>query len=144
VSPSGSATDAGSRVADFEVADSSAGGSTLRRIPIPIQFEYRTATMTGEGQRAAALLLEYLTLTQPATVTLSGHADERGSKTLNMNLSRDRLQTVERYLRERGYGGEMVLLPKGESEPYAGSFRDGLSRDEAYQLDRRVELRLGG
>jgi len=115
-----------------------------RTIPIPIQFVYREATFTEQGQKAVRLLLEYLKITGKTRVTLSGHADERGSADLNMDLSRQRLQAVRDELRAGGYDGALILVPKGESEPFAGVDRDALPEQDLFQLDRRVELRLEG
>ncbi|MBU1211016.1 MAG: OmpA family protein [Alphaproteobacteria bacterium] len=115
-----------------------------RSIPIPVQFVYREAAFTEEGQAAVRLLLEYLKVTEHGRITLSGHADERGSQELNMQLSRERLEAVRDQLRAGGYNGEIILLPKGESEPFAGVDRNALPPEDLYQLDRRVELRLGG
>src|SRR5690606_33774805 len=105
-------------------------------------FVYREATFTPDGEKAANLLLQYLQLGKLSEVTLSGHADERGTEALNMELSRQRLKTVENYLRSGGYEGKLELVPQGKSEPFAGVDRTGFSREELFQLDRRVELRL--
>src|SRR5690606_19257256 len=91
-----------------------------KTVPIPIQFVYREATFTPDGEKAADLLLQYVKLGKFPVITLSGHADERGSPGLNMALSKDRLETVEKHLRSGGYKGRLILLPKGETEPYSG------------------------
>ncbi len=39
-----------------------------------------------------------------------------------------------------GFEGELELVPKGESEPFAGVERGEYEREDLYQLDRRVEL----
>jgi len=109
-------------------------------VPVPVTFVYNEATLTREGRRAADLLLEYLRIKQFPAVTLTGHADERGSDTLNMNLSRERLETVAHVLREGGYSGKLELIPKGKSEPYTGVARGDFSQEDLWQLDRRVEL----
>jgi len=57
-----------------------------------------------------------------------------------MALSRERLATVKRFLRVSGFEGELELVPKGESEPFAGVERGEYEREDLYQLDRRVEL----
>lgn len=111
-------------------------------IPIPMQFVFREASLTDEGRRAVSLLEEYLKLKKFAQITLSGHADERGSVDLNMDLSRQRLETVKKLLREGGYTGEITLLPKGKAEPFAGVDRKRIPREDLMQLDRRVELRI--
>ncbi len=111
-------------------------------VPVPVTFVFNEATLTGDGTKAASLLLEYLRLKRFPKVTLTGHADERGSDELNLGLSRERLETVARFLRDGGYGGELVLRPKGKSEPYSGVVRGDFSQEDLWQLDRRVELVL--
>jgi outer membrane protein OmpA-like peptidoglycan-associated protein len=113
-----------------------------RAAPAPITFVYNAATFTSEGWKAADLLAKYLASQRPAAVSLSGHADERGSDRYNMELSRQRLDAVAGYLRENGFAGKLELTPKGKSEPYAGIDRRSLPIERAFELDRRVELRL--
>ncbi len=72
------------------------------------------ATFTDNGKKAAALLLEYLQLKHFPRVTLTGHADERGTDELNMNLSKERLDTVAKYLKDGGYKGELEPHPQGQ------------------------------
>jgi outer membrane protein OmpA-like peptidoglycan-associated protein len=120
--------------------DSSRSSSTTT--PVPMTFVYDEATLTPEGRRATRLLLEYLILKKFSAVTLSGHADERGSPDFNMELSRQRLDTILRLLRDGGYQGKIDLLPKGATEPFRGVDRTRYPREELMQLDRRVELRV--
>lgn len=112
-------------------------------VPVPIQFVFRKAVLTDEGRRAADLLSEYLSLKRPESIVLTGHADERGHEAFNVALSRRRLETVAAHLRENGYQGRLVLVPKGSSEPYQGVDRTTVDRRILWQLDRRVELDLG-
>jgi len=111
-------------------------------VPVPITFLTGEGTMTPEGVRAAHLLVEYVRIVKPHTITLSGHADVRGSDDYNFDLSRRRLETIRSFLRENGYTGNLNLLAKGKSEPYEGIDRKTASVQEIYQADRRVELRL--
>jgi outer membrane protein OmpA-like peptidoglycan-associated protein len=112
-----------------------------REMPTPITFTYNEATFTREGRLAAARLAAFLIAQQAKTVSLTGHADERGTDTYNLELSRLRLATVASYLRDRGYSGQLQLVPKGRAEPYVGVDRPAMSREDAFQLDRRVEFR---
>jgi outer membrane protein OmpA-like peptidoglycan-associated protein len=111
-------------------------------IPVPLMFVYNESKLTSDGERAAALLLEYLTLKRLNAVELTGHADERGTDNYNYDLSRERLETVARILKDGGYAGELKLSPKGKSEPYMGVDRSAYSGEALFQLDRRVELRV--
>jgi outer membrane protein OmpA-like peptidoglycan-associated protein len=111
-----------------------------KSVPVPITFIFNEPTLTEDGMKAAALLLEYLRLKHFAKVSLTGHADERGTDELNMNLSKERLETVARFLKAGGFNGELELIPKGKREPFAGVVRSQYPLEELYQLDRRVEL----
>jgi outer membrane protein OmpA-like peptidoglycan-associated protein len=112
-----------------------------RSLPGPITFVYDQTTFTAEGRRAAQMLAEYLRTRRQRSVTLTGHADERGSDSYNLELSRQRLEAVARYLRENGVTNKFELLSKGRSEPFAAADRSSLAREDALQLDRRVEMR---
>jgi outer membrane protein OmpA-like peptidoglycan-associated protein len=110
--------------------------------PAPVTFPYDEASFTAAGRKQAAALGEFLRARKLDTVTLSGHADERGTDEYNMQLSRNRLASVARYLRQSGYKGKLMLVPKGRSEPFLGADRGKLSKEDAFQLDRRVELHV--
>lgn len=125
-----------------QVTTAGKGAEASVSIPVPITFFYNEAALTPEGDRAAKLLLEYVKLKRLSTISLSGHADERGSDAFNFELSRERLDTVASLLRDGGYVGELELVPKGKSEPYLGVDRTKFSGETLYQLDRRVELRF--
>ena len=116
--------------------------ASLQANTAPITFVYNETTFTNEGRKAATLLAKYLSLERSKAVSLSGHADERGSDGYNMELSRQRLEVVASYLRDYGFVGTLELMPKGKSEPFTGVDRRSLSKEDAFQLDRRVELRL--
>jgi outer membrane protein OmpA-like peptidoglycan-associated protein len=111
-----------------------------KSIPVPITFVFNEATFTDDGRKAAGLLLEYLQLKHFAKVTLTGHADERGTEQLNIGLSAERLDSVARYLRDGGFDGQLELVPKGESEPFTGVVRAEYPQEDLWQFDRRVEL----
>ncbi|MGI9404076.1 MAG: OmpA family protein, partial [Hyphomicrobium sp.] len=128
------------RVTTPQTPITSASPAVRKPIPIPITFVFNESTLTEDGRKAAALLLEYLQIKKFPKVSLTGHADERGSDELNLALSRERLATVERFLRESGLKGELELVPKGESEPFSGVERSEYELEDLYQLDRRVEL----
>ena len=83
------------------------------RLPRPITFVYDQVTFTPDCRRAALMLAEYLRAYKHQPITLTGHADERGSNSYNMELSRQRLEAVARYLRGSGVTNNLELLPKG-------------------------------
>lgn len=119
-----------------------AAPSVQAPIPVPITFTSNRIALTRNGERAAALLAEYVRLKKPSAIRLSGHADARGPDGYNMRLSLRRLEAVERYLRAAGYTGELSLVPRGKRDPFQGIDRRRMPLREIYQADRRVELHL--
>jgi outer membrane protein OmpA-like peptidoglycan-associated protein len=124
--------------------EASAVASVQAPVPVPITFFTGEAVMTPDGDRAAQLLADYLRTTKPHAVALSGHADSRGPEGYNQELSRRRLAAIEQFLRAAGYEGELKLVPLGETVPYRLADRSKLTREQMYQLDRRVELQVTG
>lgn len=115
--------------------------AALREVlPVPVQFVYREASFTDQGREAAALLLRYFKAKNYSRIALSGHADERGSATANLDLSRRRLNRLKQFLRDGGYTGELKLVPRGATEKFRGVDRAQFPLEELYQLDRRVEV----
>ena len=110
---------------------------------MPIKFIFRQSEFTDEGRAAAELFLEYLLIKRPRSITMTGHADERGSHAFNMDLSSERLEAVAKCLRAGGFAGSIELIPNGDTEPSTGVDRGLLRREQLYDLDRRVELLLG-
>ena len=115
-------------------------GATAK--PQPITFLFREATMTDDGRRAASQLADFLKRNQVPGVTLSGHADERGPDQPNLELSRLRAEAVAAHLRNSGYTGKVDLMAKGKAEPYTGIDRRAAPREQVWQMDRRVEMRV--
>lgn len=133
---------AGKPIKDVKPLPIAAGNQAVGGAPLPITFVYREATLTDDGRKSAQALADFLQQQKFEAITLTGHADERGTAQHNMDLSRQRLDSVAALLRQAGYAGRLVLIPKGESEPFAGVDRRSMDKEQLYQLDRRVELRL--
>jgi outer membrane protein OmpA-like peptidoglycan-associated protein len=116
-------------------------GIEPRAIPVPITFEYRKATFTDVGQDAARELLEALQEQNPARILLIGHTDVRGTAEFNMKLSRDRAAAVAAFLQQNGLTIPIETDGKGANEPMHLSDTSGLSEEDIYALNRRVEWR---
>jgi outer membrane protein OmpA-like peptidoglycan-associated protein len=116
-------------------------GIVPRAIPVPITFEYRQTTFTDVGQNAARELLEALQEQKPSHILLIGHTDVRGTAEFNMKLSRDRAEAVASFLRQNGLAIPVGTDGRGFNEPMRLSDTSGLSEEDIYALNRRVEWR---
>jgi outer membrane protein OmpA-like peptidoglycan-associated protein len=110
-------------------------------IPVPITFEYRSTAFTHVGEEAARELLTALQQQHPAHVLLVGHTDVRGAAEFNMTLSRDRADAVAVFLRQNGLNIPVSTDGRGANDPIRLSDTSGLSEDDIYALNRRVEWR---
>jgi OmpA-OmpF porin, OOP family len=92
----------------------------------------------------SAAVLERLVVVMRANpglkVELQGHADERGSKSFNLNLSRKRAEVVRVYLIAAGIdGGRITVKAFGDSQPLTSGNDIG-----SYARNRRVEFVIAG
>ena len=122
------------------LAATSIRGFVVERVPVPITFHTATAEFTEKGWRAAADMAEYLEAQKPARITVVGHTDPRGTEAYNLDLSRRRAEAVARFLRARGFEGRVEMVARGESERFAVDEPGDYTREQRWQMDRRVEL----
>jgi len=116
-------------------------GIVPRAIPVPITFDYAKTSFTSVGTQAAQELLSAVKEQQPSRIVLIGHTDIRGSAENNMKLSVARAEAVATFLRENGVEAVMDTSGKGSSEPIQLGDTSGLTQDDIYALNRRVEWR---
>ena len=116
-------------------------GIVPRAIPVPITFEYAKTTFTDVGTEAARELLSAIKEQQPGRIMLVGHTDVRGSAETNMKLSNARAEAVAAFLRENGVNAAIDTDGKGASEPIRLHDASGLTQEDIYALNRRVEWR---
>jgi outer membrane protein OmpA-like peptidoglycan-associated protein len=104
-----------------------------------IYFESGSVIAGGETQETLRILARYLYDHPEIThVWIEGHADERGSERLNMELSERRALAVHGYLLEAGIAPErLTVAALGEQFPVVS----GLTAARR-ALNRRVELRF--
>ena len=122
------------------LAAESIRGFAIERVPVPITFHTDSAEFTEKGRRAAADMLEYLTIQKSGGITVVGHTDPRGEEAYNLALSRRRAEAVAQYLRVNGFAGQVQVIAKGESERFPVDDSSAYSREQRWQMDRRVEL----
>jgi outer membrane protein OmpA-like peptidoglycan-associated protein len=116
-------------------------GTDVVAVPLPINFYFDETRVTPVGQAAMDELAKALSEQNVRSVFLVGHADPRGDRRYNLELSRRRAEAVRDYLRrEKGITAEIEIEGRGSDEAFDVSVFDRpLSKEEVYSLDRRVE-----
>ncbi len=123
------------------VLSSGVRGVVPHAVPMPITFEYRSATLTAIGEEAALELARAIREQRPAHVKLVGHTDERGTKEFNEKLSLERAEAVAAFLRKSEVEVPVEAAGVGAAEPLRIEEAKSLTQDDIYTLNRRVDWR---
>ena len=102
-----------------------------------IYFDFDQSDLRPEYADVLAAHARQLTNSGRTAIRLEGHADERGSREYNIGLGERRSQSVRRMLLIQGASSDQIsTVSFGEERPAAIG-----SDEEAYQLNRRVEIK---
>ena len=101
-----------------------------------IYFEFDSSEIRETERAAVEAHARYLSEHSGASITLEGHADERGSREYNIALGERRANSVRQLMTLLGAAGQQIrTISYGEERPAA------TGHDEAsWQLNRRVEI----
>ena len=136
-----SETDDGNAQAYGTNDDSTSGFSQLDDPQSPlsvriIYFEYDSSEVRSEYRSAIEAHAAYLNQNSDTTITLEGHADERGSREYNLALGERRAQSMKQQMMILGVSSSQIrLVSYGEERPSV----DGHD-DASWQQNRRVEI----
>jgi peptidoglycan-associated lipoprotein len=85
-----------------------------------VHFEVDSSALTGEGQNILSKQAVWLNQYPQYTVTVEGHADERGTREYNIALGARRATSVKSYLAEHGVSAaRMRTISYGKERPIA-------------------------
>lgn len=102
-----------------------------------IYFDFDQSDLRPEYADVLARHASNLANNRHTSIRLEGHADERGSREYNIGLGERRSQSVRRMLLIQGASSDQIsTVSFGEERPAAFG-----SNEEAYQLNRRVEIK---
>ena len=101
-----------------------------------IYFEYDSSDVPASAEPVIEAHARYVSEHAGASITLEGHADERGSREYNIGLGEKRALAVRRLMTLLGATGPQIrTISYGEERP-----ADAGHDESAWQLNRRVEI----
>ncbi len=101
-----------------------------------IYFEYDSSDVKSEYRPAVEAHAQYLSRNPTQTLTLEGHADERGSREYNLALGERRAQSVKQQMMLLGAAASQIRVVSYGEERSAVDGHD----DYSWQQNRRVEI----
>ena len=101
-----------------------------------VYFDFDKSDIKGDFRDVIQAHAEYLASHPDVSVTLEGHADERGTREYNIALGERRANAVQKMLTLQGASASQIrVVSYGEERPAA------LGHDEdAWSLNRRAEF----
>ena len=101
-----------------------------------VYFEFDKSSLTSKSIQTLKSAVDALNENSTIEVTLSGHADERGTREYNLALGQRRAESVSDYLVLNGIKKSRITVKSfGEEKPLA------YGQDESsYAKNRRVEI----
>lgn len=101
-----------------------------------IHFDFDQHTLTEQARTILDENTRYLQTNAAATITISGHCDERGSDEYNLALGERRAFAARDYLVSMGISPDRInTISYGEEKPL-----DMASNEEAWAKNRRAEF----
>ena len=103
-----------------------------------IYFDFDKSNLLPESADELDRLSAYMDAHPDYYIEITGHTDNFGSETYNLNLSNNRAKAVSDYLTEKGIEQQRINYKgAGSSEPIADN-----STAEGRSMNRRVEFKL--
>lgn len=101
-----------------------------------VRFDFDRYEIKEEFYRVIKMNADYLSMNTNASVTLSGHADERGTREYNLALGERRADAVKNALIAAGVSpGRINTISFGEEKPIALG-----QSEQSWSQNRRVEF----
>lgn len=101
-----------------------------------VHFDYDSSAIDSESRRIIEQHAAYLAANPEIKITLTGHADERGTREYNLALGQRRGGSVERMLEVLGVTTDrLTMISYGEEQPLAMGHDD-----TSWRVNRRVEF----
>ena len=102
-----------------------------------VYFEYDKFNLTAKSIQALKGVSDLMQRNSKITLSIEGHADERGTREYNLALGQRRAESVANYLISNGVQRNRLSVKSfGEERPLALG-----SNDSAWSKNRRVELK---
>ena len=108
-----------------------------------VLFDYDKAVLKPEAEDALKKVAVVLSQFPESKVTVEGYTDSKGTKAVNLQLSRERAQAVKDWLVKNGNVLAANVLTKGFGEQYAiapNTNADGSDNPLGRALNRRVSI----
>lgn len=124
------------------IADTVSSASSL--IFKTLFFDFSKSDLSSESKIELEKIVSFLELNNKISMEIIGHTDSKGSEEYNLQLSRNRANTVKNYLVIKGINSKRLkTLSLGESQPIAPNENaDHSDNPDGRKQNRRIEFKI--
>ena len=113
------------------------GNDTVQMLAVDVAdrvfFAYDSYSLTSESQETLANQAKWLKINGSVTISIEGHADERGTREYNLALGDRRANAVKDFLMAQGISSSRITtISFGKERPVSGA-----SNETAWAQNRR-------
>jgi peptidoglycan-associated lipoprotein len=102
-----------------------------------VYFDYDQSNLTAKSIQALKGVSELMNRNSKISLSIEGHADERGTREYNLALGQRRAESVANYLVANGINrNRLITKSYGEERPLSLG-----SNNTAWSKNRRVEIK---
>jgi peptidoglycan-associated lipoprotein len=102
-----------------------------------VYFDYDQSNLTAKSIQALKGVSELMNRNSKISLSIEGHADERGTREYNLALGQRRAESVANYLVANGINrNRLITSSYGEERPLSLG-----SNNTAWSKNRRVEIK---
>ena len=119
-------TSGSTEVAPAAPAELSLQEQLINEVGDRVFFDFDKYNLKPEGRGTVEALAAWLNSRQGVTLTIEGHADERGTREYNLALGERRAASVRDYLMSLGVAaGRIQTTSRGEESPFCTESTEG-------------------
>ncbi|AOW22129.1 OmpA family protein [Urechidicola croceus] len=109
----------------------------------PIYFDFNKWNIRPDAAAELDNVVEMMKKYTDMQIEIGAHTDCRGSEEYNLSLSHKRAKSVREYLVSQGIPNENVKsIGYGEMQPKNHCIKEGICKEEEYDINRRCEFVL--
>ena len=110
------------------------GGELAPGVSDTVYFAYNSSSLTSEAQAVLSKQAQYLKDNSSVSVSVEGHADERGTREFNLALGERRANATKQFLVGAGVpAGRVSTISYGKERPVATG-----ADEQSWALNRRT------
>jgi outer membrane protein OmpA-like peptidoglycan-associated protein len=107
----------------------------------PIYFDFNKWNIRSDAALELNNIVEMLKKYPNMVIEIGAHTDCRGPEEYNLNLSHKRAKSVREYLVSQGISNTNVKsVGYGETQPLNKCVKEGICKEEEYNINRRCEF----